>query len=117
MKALRVLLYRLFYTAEGHLDLTWPILLVVLALAAVGIAAGISGRELPNAVWAFLAGAFSSALIAAVPIGKARILAGATSPGAIAEAVAKATALASTGVKAPSLADRAAAEAEPEPDA
>lgn len=108
--AVRQFVYRLCYTNEGHLDLTWLITGWVLGLASVGVVSEAIGHLLSRSAWAFLIGAFSTALLSAIPIAKARLLRNATAPGTLTSAVA--SALESVGVRAPTGIDQAEAEAE-----
>jgi hypothetical protein len=79
--------HRLFYTKCGDLDLSWFLVSMFSLMAAVGFAADIIKKGQPSwNAWGFLGGAFMAVLIAAVPRDKARILAGAKSIGALAQA-------------------------------
>lgn len=69
-------LARLCFTCEGHLDLSWLLVIVFTLLAIVGTCAELWGAQRPSPWWwAWLGGAYLAVLIAAVPIAKARILA------------------------------------------
>jgi hypothetical protein len=89
--------HALVFEKDGDMNLTW---LFVLALGAAGslgflwvtVLAPFFGfpasAVVQIAAWSFLAGAFASVLIAAIPIAKAKVLAKATLPGELAKSVA-----------------------------
>lgn len=80
--------HRLFYTSAGDLDLSWFLVCVCIVLASFGfVTEAVKQDKISNAAWSFLAGAFISVLMAAIPINKARVIANAKSIGAFSSAV------------------------------
>jgi hypothetical protein len=86
----------LLYETDGDLNLTWLFVLIMGLVGSIGfvwavIVAPFLGIPVNTMVqiasWSFLAGAFASVLIAAIPLAKAKVLARATLPGDLAKAV------------------------------
>jgi hypothetical protein len=89
--------HSLVFETDGDLNLTWLFVLLMGAVGTIGFlweivlapVFGFSVGPLEKiAAWSFLAGAFASVLIAAIPIAKAKVLAKATLPGELAKSVA-----------------------------
>jgi hypothetical protein len=89
--------HSLVFETDGDLNLTWLFVLLMGGVGTVGflweIVVGPILGFAPStiekiAAWSFLAGAFASVLIAAIPIAKAKVLAKATLPGELAKSVA-----------------------------
>jgi len=81
----------LFYTKSGELDLAILFSAIILLVGLIAVFVELfTPTRLPNVAWTFLISSFSTTLIAAVPVNRARILANATMPGSVADAVAKA---------------------------
>lgn len=89
--------HALVFESDGDLNLTWLFVLLMGAVGTIGfmweIVLGPIFGYAPStlekiAAWSFLAGAFASVLIAAIPIAKAKVLAKATLPGELAKSVA-----------------------------
>jgi hypothetical protein len=74
----------LLFERDGDLNLTWLFTLLMGLVGSAGFVYTLitPGMSLPDrlAAWSFLAGAFASVLIAALPIAKAKILANAKLP-------------------------------------
>lgn len=96
MKHTRQFFQALLYETDGDLNLTWLFVLLMGLMGSAGffwsiILAPIFGFTVNTLVqiasWSFLAGAFASVLIAAIPVSKAKILARATLPAELAKAV------------------------------
>jgi len=96
MEKTRRFFQALLYESDGDLNLTWLFVLVMGLTGSAGflwsvVLAPLFGYTINTVVqiasWSFLAGAFASVLIAAIPISKAKILARATLPGDLAKAV------------------------------
>lgn len=81
----------MFFTKEGHLDLTWLLVSVYSLAGAGGFVVELlwAGHRASVAAWSFLGASLLALLIAAVPIAKARLLARGTAPGAVAQAIAR----------------------------
>ena len=86
----------LLYETDGDLNLTWLFVLLMGLMGSAGflwsiVLGPLFGFTINTLVqiasWSFLAGAFASVLIAAIPVSKAKILARATLPGELAKAV------------------------------
>lgn len=84
----------LFFTQDGDLDLTW---LFVLIMGLVGVTGFLwvvvispASLAIQVVAWAFLGAAFTSVLIAAIPVTKAKILAKSTLPTDLAKTIASA---------------------------
>lgn len=86
MSALRTLAYRLVYTSEGHLDLSWPFCGGLIGLVAACVVGELTGHAVSAVAWGTLGGMFTATLTAAIPIGKARILARSALSAALPEA-------------------------------
>jgi hypothetical protein len=93
----RTFLQALLYETDGDLNLTWLFVLIMGLVGSCGfvwsvIVAPLLGITVNTLVqiasWSFLAGAFASVLIAAIPLAKAKVLARATLPGELAKSVA-----------------------------
>lgn len=87
----------LVFEQDGDLNLTWLFVLVMGAFGSLGfiwvnIIAPLMGIVIPVLIqiasWSFLAGAFASVLIAAIPLAKAKILANSKLPADFAKSVA-----------------------------
>lgn len=92
----RKFLQALLYETDGDLNLTWLFVLIMGLVGSLGFLwvvmiapfLGIAVNTMVQiASWSFLAGAFASVLIAAIPLAKAKVLARATLPGDLAKAV------------------------------
>lgn len=97
MKKSRQFFQSLLYETDGDLNLTWLFVLLMGLMGSAGflwsiVLAPIFGYTVNTLVqiasWSFLAGAFASVLIAAIPVSKAKILARATLPAELAKSVA-----------------------------
>lgn len=86
----------LLYETDGDLNLTWLFVLLMGLIGSAGflwsiVLGPLFGFTINTLVqiasWSFLAGAFASVLIAAIPVSKAKILARATLPSELAKAV------------------------------
>lgn len=83
--------YRLFFTAEDHLDLTWFFVLLMGCAGVFGLVwEVVTNGQATNAAWAFMGASFASVLIAAVPIAKARLLAQTKATKELADAITSA---------------------------
>lgn len=94
----RPFLKAILYEKDGDLNLTWLFVLIMGMMGSAGfvwsvIMAPIFGYPVTTivqiAAWSFLAGAFASVLIAAVPLAKAKILANATLPSELSKSIAE----------------------------
>lgn len=80
---------RLFFTAEGHLDLGYVLLLPFMVLAWYLLYGAAHDRlNVSVAMWSFLGSLITSLLIAAIPIARARLLARSTAPADVGRAIA-----------------------------
>lgn len=91
----RPFLTALLYERDGDLNLTWLFVLIMGIVGAIGFfvevvirGGDVSSTPAKMAAWSFLAGAFLSVLIAAIPIAKAKILANAKLPGEVSKSIA-----------------------------
>lgn len=67
--------HSIIWTTEGHLDLTWLISIALLAGMLGAVVCEALGGHISIAAYSCLGTSFFSALVAAIPISKARILA------------------------------------------
>lgn len=82
--------HALLYTKENQLDLTWLLVSVITGCIVLGVVCECLGHHISVAAWSVLGTVFTSALIAAIPVNKARILASSTAVGDVAKGVATA---------------------------
>lgn len=83
--------YSLVFTKEHHLDLTFLFCLMLVLTGCIAVLCEcLTGGKTSNAGYGFIGGAFSLALLAAIPINKARILASSNVPGNIAQSLSQA---------------------------
>lgn len=91
----RPFLTALLYERDGDLNLTWLFVFIMGIVGAIGFfvevvirGGGVASVPAKLAAWSFLAGAFLSVLIAAIPVAKAKILANAKLPGEVSKSIA-----------------------------